>query len=459
MATNPKEVQVMPSYFASLQSTQSSPLASFMELQRLITKDFNLKALTDAYRKRLEISKDFANEAKPLSPAISTSLLYDGYGRSLEHVKGEPRLLALDFDNLSPEALEKAFDIAKQCPYSKVVFHTISGRGLRIIISYTRPEDCELSIVELFNEMMAKAITFYGALLGIEPDLQCRDIGRLCGLAHDDNAYFCWDAQPMSLSPSEMKAALDRKIQRERHEGRRKGGRPKGSGKGKGKNGQASYGGQVPSIEEAAPQIKKMLDAYGKIFSAGTHNEYVTSFAYICLKYGIDERDTTNYAVTAFSTDYLKELADRITIEDHPGYFHSQKDFEEYFKKWFTSMVVAWLNPKVVNQTMPVLVGKGGIGKTTLFDSILPPALRAYYMNDSTSNYLDKDTMEAMASMAMVNLDEFEATYGRNLSAFKSNMTKLKFSVRLPYDKYRSELVHHCSLCGAGQERVEGQAP
>lgn len=37
---------------------------------------------------------------------------------------------------------------------------------------------------------------------------------------------------------------------------------------------------------------------------------------------------------------------------------------------------------------------------------------------------------------------------GKGLSALKSNVTKLVFSIRRPYDKYRSELLHRGALCG-----------
>ena len=56
--------------------------------------------------------------------------------------------------------------------------------------------------------------------------------------------------------------------------------------------------------------------------------------------------------------------------------------------------------------------------------------------------------MEAFSSKALLCLDEFEMVFGKNLSAFKSNMTKVTFSIRRPYDKYRSEMPHRGSLCG-----------
>lgn len=146
--------------------------------------------------------------------------------------------------------------------------------------------------------------------------------------------------------------------------------------------------------------------------------------------------------------DYIGELADRITIEELPGYFHDQEQFRYFFKKWFVGMVVGWVNPTVINQTILILVGKGGIYKTTFFNYLLPPVLRAYFLNDSSANYMDKDFLEAFFSMALICLDELEAIFGKNLSAFKSNLTKLTFSIRRPYDKYRTELPHRASLCG-----------
>ena len=65
---------VMPSLFASLKSTESMPLASREALEHLITKDSLVSSLTMAYRKRMAISKSYADELKPLGPAISASL-------------------------------------------------------------------------------------------------------------------------------------------------------------------------------------------------------------------------------------------------------------------------------------------------------------------------------------------------------------------------------------------------
>ena len=71
-------------------------------------------------------------------------------------------------------------------------------------------------------------------------------------------------------------------------------------------------------------------------------------------------------------TDYIDELANRVTINYCPGYHHSQEEFRYFFKKWLVSMVVAWVSPRVVSQTILIFIGRGGINKTTFFYYILP---------------------------------------------------------------------------------------
>ena len=95
-----------------------------------------------------------------------------------------------------------------------------------------------------------------------------------------------------------------------------------------------------------------------------------------------------------------------------------------------------------------ILVGKGGLYKTSFFQYLLPPELRQYYANDSTADYNNKDFLELCASKALICLDEFETPMGKNLSAFKSIVTKPTITLRRPYARYSSQLLHNASLCG-----------
>ena len=112
---------VMPSLFASLKSSESMPLASREDLERLITKDSMVSSLTMAYRKRMAISKSYADELKPLGPAISASLQYDGRGRSLDNVKAEsiPVVFYIEMSNQ-----QMANTVAEATGASTMLFHT-----------------------------------------------------------------------------------------------------------------------------------------------------------------------------------------------------------------------------------------------------------------------------------------------------------------------------------------------
>src|SRR5690606_27902388 len=58
--------------------------------------------------------------------------------------------------------------------------------------------------------------------------------------------------------------------------------------------------------------------------------------------------------------DYIEKVASTIKTEDDDY-------FQWAFKKWFISLVAGVLEEGVVNETMLILLGKQGIGKTRWF--------------------------------------------------------------------------------------------
>ena len=575
---NQKEaVEVIASYFKSINSSESHPLVSWQHLEEMIKTDPLLKSLTETYRKRLAISKNYADELKASSPAVTIAVLMDGYGRQLANIVKPTHMLMLDFDKVPRKKMEPLFQLIAKDPYTWAAYTTISGRGFRIFCRYAPLDDEDVSMLELYELMVKKAQEHYAQLLGIAPDKACSDITRCSGLAYDPNAVFRYDATPIKLSPSDLKALYTQKANEAKYSKRNAQRKPT---KAANSNETQTSNGKTPSIEEALTHIKHLLTLWGLKFESGRHNEYVAAFGRVCVHYGIDKKEAMDTAVRLFSAeypdtaavmkscykhterlgdwhfyrngegfsnrpsvkvikqwlatrydfhqniitgsyelqsrmvltgkhplwtriddnienslwtemdeqglkvsvrtlhdiinsdfstpydplkeyleglpqwdpktdpDYIKQLTERFKIADKPGYEHTQEQFRYFFKKWFVAMVVAWEALKVVNQTILILVGKGGIFKTTFFAYLLPPQLRQYFINDSTACYTDKDFMEAFSSKALLCLDEFETAFGKNLSALKSNITKLSFSIRRPYDKYRSELPHRGSLCG-----------
>lgn len=526
---------------------------------------------TELYRKQVPISKALADNTKLMMPGITASALMDGQGKQVANILKPTYWLAVDIDKIPDEKMQEVIAKADKDPYVMARYVTASGHGLRILARYKPFDDPEVTAVELFGVVVRKAMDYFSILLGVPADEKCCDITRMCGLAHDPTAYFCWNSKPFELESKDIKRLYFKKSMAEKYE-RRSSRRRKPSQK------MVSLAKHIPTIDEAAASIEKLLETWGKAFEPSRHNDYVYNFGLTCLKYDIDQKEATDYADQHFSaqypktvsvmnqaykhqeqrgtwqfmrkgesygkkpsmkmlkqwlsmryefhrnevtgyyevcsrdvlkgkfhhwtrmddnienslwiemeedglqtqlprlhslinsdfsekynplldyltalpawdgkTDYIQMLADRIHIANTDGAHHTQEDFRYFFKKWFVAMVVTWVTDTVVGQTILIFVGKGGLFKTTFFDKLLPKILHDYFINESTASYTDKDFMEAMASKALMCLDEFETAFGKNLSAFKSCVTKLFFSIRRPYDKYRTELPHRAAMCG-----------
>lgn len=563
--------EVMPSFFWTIASSEGHQLINKDELVRINKFDEMTKNHTELYRKQVPISKALADNTKLMMPGITASALMDGQGKQVANILKPTYWLAVDIDKIPDEKMQEVIAKADKDPYVMARYVTASGHGLRILARYKPFDDPEVTAVELFGVVVRKAMDYFSILLGVPADEKCCDITRMCGLAHDPTAYFCWNSKPFELESKDIKRLYFKKSMAEKYE-RRSSRRRKPSQK------MVSLAKHIPTIDEAAPAIEKLLETWGKAFEPSRHNDYVYNFGLTCLKYDIDQKEATDYADQHFSaqypktvsvmnqaykhqeqrgtwqfmrkgesygkkpsmkmlkqwlsmryefhrnevtgyyevcsrdvlkgkfhhwtrlddnienslwiemeedglqtqlprlhslinsdfsekynplldyltalpawdgkTDYIQMLADRIHIANTDGAHHTQEDFRYFFKKWFVAMVVTWVTDTVVGQTILIFVGKGGLFKTTFFDKLLPKILHDYFINESTASYTDKDFMEAMASKALMCLDEFETAFGKNLSAFKSCVTKLFFSIRRPYDKYRTELPHRAAMCG-----------
>lgn len=563
--------EVLPSFFWTIASSEGHQLINKDELVRIIKFDEMTKNHTELYRKQVPISKALADNTKLMMPGITASALMDGQGKQVANILKPTYWLAVDIDKIPDEKMQEVIAKADKDPYVMARYVTASGHGLRILARYKPFDDPEVTAVELFDVVVRKAMDYFSILLGVPADEKCCDITRMCGLAHDPTAYFCWNSKPFELESKDIKRLYFKKSMAEKYE-RRSSRRRKPSQK------MVSLAKHIPTIDEAAASIEKLLETWGKAFEPSRHNDYVYNFGLTCLKYNIDQKEATDYADQHFSaqypktvsvmnqaykhqeqrgtwqfmrkgesygkkpsmkmlkqwlsmryefhrnevtgyyevcsrdvlkgkfhrwtrmddnienslwiemeedglqtllprlhslinsdfsekynplldfltalpawdgkTDYIQMLADRIHIANTDGAHHTQEDFRYFFKKWFVAMVVTWVTDTVVGQTILIFVGKGGLFKTTFFDKLLPKVLHDYFINESTASYTDKDFMEAMASKALMCLDEFETAFGKNLSAFKSCVTKLFFSIRRPYDKYRTELPHRAAMCG-----------
>ena len=135
-----EETATMPSYFTCIKSSESHPLADWLYLKSVITSSPELRMMTETYRKRLAISKQFADQYKPEMPAITVSALMDGYGRQLANFLKPTYMLQLDFDHVKKEedpALRQNLNnqnignVMKRLGFKKI--HKKNGNGWAVI--------------------------------------------------------------------------------------------------------------------------------------------------------------------------------------------------------------------------------------------------------------------------------------------------------------------------------------
>ena len=199
------EAAVMPSYFKSLKTTESHPLISWEYLMKFITSDPMLKIYTETYRKRLAVSKKFADAYKPEGPGITISAQMDGYGKQLANFLKPTLFMMLDFDHLDEEQMKECLEKLAHDPYVFIEYTTVSGQGIRIFCRYAELIDDDVTILELFDLMIHKAMDYYTLLLGVKPDKACTDITRCAGLAYDPNAIFHPDAHGFFFEAADYK--------------------------------------------------------------------------------------------------------------------------------------------------------------------------------------------------------------------------------------------------------------
>ena len=211
----------MPSYFPCIKSSESHPLADWLYLKSVITSSPELRMMTETYRKRLAISKQFADQYKPEMPAITVSALMDGYGRQLADFLKPTYMLQLDFDHVKKEDMEQLIQLVRGDSHTMVEYITVSGRGFRVFCAYRPVDDDDISVLELFDAVLQKAMAYYTQLLGMAPDKQCVDITRCAGLAYDPDAYFRWDAEPFALGPKDLKPLYTKKALQAKYSAKR----------------------------------------------------------------------------------------------------------------------------------------------------------------------------------------------------------------------------------------------
>jgi hypothetical protein len=145
--------------------------------------------------------------------------------------------------------------------------------------------------------------------------------------------------------------------------------------------------------------------------------------------------------------DYILELSMTVHVK---GDSDDQLLFYVYLKKWLVWMVASWVDPKVVNHVMLVLIGAQGSYKTTWFSHLLPPQLRDYFYTKTNAGMVSKDDLLVLAQYGLVCWEELDSMQQKELNKLKAAMTMPSINERAAYAHYHENRPHLASFCGTG---------
>ena len=125
-----------------------------------------------------------------------------------------------------------------------------------------------------------------------------------------------------------------------------------------------------------------------------------------------------------------------------------------FLRIYLRSNVAHWLNMEQEhgNETVPLLIGNQGCGKSTFCVRFLPKHLRQYYLDHfNLANKFDKEM--ALSSCLLICLDEIDMYNARQMAQIKQALSKVKVNGRKIYGKTIDERMRFASFIATTNNR------
>ena len=145
--------------------------------------------------------------------------------------------------------------------------------------------------------------------------------------------------------------------------------------------------------------------------------------------------------------DYILAMSVSVSVK---GDVEEQLLFAEYLRKWLVGMVAGWVDDKVVNNVILVLIGEQGSYKTTWFNHLLPPALRQYFYTKTNAQRMGRDDLLTLAQYGLVCCEELDTMRPSELNQLKAAVTMPSIDERAAYAHFHEHRKHIASFCGTG---------
>ena len=270
------------------------PLPGLLEgVANLIRSDEKLAVFTRAYRQTG--SKTFKNE----SQLFAVPCLFEG-GKGRSNIRQLTGMSLVDFDHVFPTDSTDSTDNSNALrelkakiiadPHTLMSYITMSGNGLRVIFTYEiapefsgvpKDEEEVKKFEAYYQQAFYAGNAYYEKLLGAKADMQCKNITRLSGLAHDPDVFLRPEAEVVPFTAEEISTAAAAYAKQSKEDK------------------------QMQRIQTyfdtlIAPQLAK-----AKIeFRSGSHNEYVMRVGYKLAERRFSKKVALRWAMQKFGKDY-----------------------------------------------------------------------------------------------------------------------------------------------------------
>ena len=246
--------------------------------------DQRLESLTKAYR------QTGSKHIKMETPLFAVACFFDG-GKGKENIKGLTGLSMVDFDHISPSGPLKEEELSALRnkiagdPHTVMCYTTISGNGLRIIFRYEQPQSKTDGVGDHIFEQYKAAFyagnAYYEKLLGMKADMQCKNITRLSGIAHDPDVFFRDPDKTEAFTLDEVAAAASQHAKESKEEK------------------------QMQRIQTYYDSlVAPMLARKGYKFQPSCHNDYVMRVGYMLAERRFSKKVVVRWALRMFGADY-----------------------------------------------------------------------------------------------------------------------------------------------------------
>ena len=246
--------------------------------------DQRLESLTKAYR------QTGSKHIKMETPLFAVACFFDG-GKGKENIKGLTGLSMVDFDHISPSGPLKEEELSALRskiagdPHTVMCYTTISGNGLRIIFRYEQPQSKTDGVGDHVFEQYKAAFyagnAYYEKLLGMKADMQCKNITRLSGIAHDPDVFFRDPDKAEAFTLDEVTAAASQHAKESKEEK------------------------QMQRIQTYYDSlVAPMLARKGYKFQPSCHNDYVMRVGYMLAERRFSKKVVVRWALRMFGADY-----------------------------------------------------------------------------------------------------------------------------------------------------------